>query len=59
MAAKRASGPSGEHRQPRKLLTASPEQWAEYQRAAKQHGLTLNAWIRLACDAQAKRKTLG
>lgn len=54
-----APGRAGKHKSPRRLLLASPEQWARWQSAAQAHGLTLNAWLRLAADHQATRKTLG
>jgi hypothetical protein len=53
------SGPSGAHKAPRRILSASPEQWARWQAAATERGLTLSAWLRLAADRQAERKTLG
>jgi hypothetical protein len=57
--ARGASGPSGHHKNPRRILSASPEQWAAWGAAAKARGLTLSAWLRLAADRQAERKTLG
>ena len=57
---KKASGPSGKNLGTPILLRAtSAEQKAIWEAAAKSHGLTLSAWLRLAADHQAKRKTLG
>lgn len=55
----RPSGPSGQHKNPRRILSASPEQWARWEAAARERNLTLSAWLRLAADRQAERKTLG
>lgn len=57
--AKRQSGPSGAHKMPRKILSATAEQWDRWERAAQSRGLNLTAWLRLAADRQAERKTLG
>jgi hypothetical protein len=46
---------SGKNKKPGKLLRASPEQWARYERAAKKsgpHGLT--HWILTALDMCAE-----
>jgi hypothetical protein len=56
---RRPSGPAGPHKNPRRLLSATAEQWARWQAAATERGLTLSAWLRLAADRQAERKTLG
>lgn len=55
---KRQSGSSGAHKNPRKLLSASQEQWVRWEESARSFGLTLSAWLRLAADRQAERKTL-
>ena len=56
---RRPSGPSGSHKSPRRILSASPEQWARWEAAAKARDLTLSAWLRIAADRQAERKTIG
>jgi hypothetical protein len=58
MADRKKSGPSGKHIRERRILSASPEQWATWGAAAKSHGLTLSAWLRLSADRQATLKTL-
>lgn len=56
--AARKSAPSGAHKSPRRILSATPEQWARWGDAARTYGLTLSAWLRLAADRQAMLKTL-
>lgn len=46
---------SGKHKNPRRLLGATPEQWAAWQAAADAQGLSLNEWLRRAADRQVRR----
>jgi hypothetical protein len=56
---RRPSGSSGKHTSRRVIVAIPPDRLAIYRAAADRHGLTLSAWLRLAADRQAERKTLG
>jgi hypothetical protein len=56
---RRPSGPSGKHTAHRVIVAIPSDRLAIYRAAAERHGLTLSAWLRLAADRQAERKTLG
>ena len=47
---------SGKHKNPRRLLGATPEQWELWGLAAKLAKISLSEWLRRAADAQAKRQ---
>jgi hypothetical protein len=47
---------SGKHKNPRRLLGATPEQWAAWQAAAELQDLSLNEWLRRAADAAARKQ---
>lgn len=55
-ATKRVSGPSGAHKQPRKILSASEEQWGKWQQAADRARRNLSDWMRISLDDAAARK---
>ena len=58
-AKRRASGPSGSHKSPRRILSASPEQWSRWGTHARERNLSLSAWLRLAADRQAEDYPIG
>jgi len=45
----------GKHKNPRKHLSGSPEQWAAWAAACERASLPLNQWIQAVCDRAAKR----
>jgi hypothetical protein len=47
------SGPSGQHAQPRMVLSVSEEQRARWREAAEREGVTLSEWIRRAAEGRA------
>ncbi len=53
---RRASGPSGVHTSPRRLLSASLAQWDAWAAAAAREGVPWAAWARQALDAAARRR---
>ena len=56
---RRPSGPSGKHTSRRVIVAVPLDRLEAWRAAAERHGLTLSAWLRLAADRQAERKTLG
>jgi hypothetical protein len=56
MATRKTGGPSGQHKSPRRILSASREQWEAWDEAARRAGMTWADWVRELQRAEIARQ---